>query len=518
MKQAKVIKKKRNGFFAFFFDGKGWMLCFAAFIFFMFFSLAMPLGGIPGLGRLAALLGISPDSMRSLTLSDFVAYAAGVEGNRVYAAQLAGGFSSYDLRGGGLSLFSYAGKNRLLDARAAYQREYELTGKWPRPVAGSLSMAQTPGNKNPYEGVPFGYSTGLAAGAAPVIDPARAASGQYGDAYGNPVGGIGAADAEGRLASASPYNFSGITGSTNSSVTIPGLLPAKPVNPHNIMGSAKGSVEYIDRDISSSMDKLRGGRLAAMGGFNAQANRVRAQGPGAVGQYGFMDLGANRSLVYSYSGAQAGYKTTAKFLAEAAFDGGEPEAETLIVPGEAEQVVVNSLTPPNTILNKMNAGIDACSKAREEYKKSGEQAGKQFKEMLDQLYGIGENSGSNKKVPGTCVNKWVHKDVIQARHAWNSMLDEMQKSCKEHREGMKNFTGKCGINYNPSPKGAQCEDLNHMKVTYKTWFSNVFSFKKCKNTVKRLDNGNSLSFNEVETVYNSVLENEVTGVDPGKFI
>ena len=165
---------------------------------------------------------------------------------------------------------------------------------------------------------------------------------------------------------------------------------------------------------------------------------------------------------FRYNAKMAGYKVTAKNLAEAAFDGEEVPEEALIVPGEEKEQALNTLEPPHTIINKANMRANMCKSAKEAYQSFITQKKKMFKQSYDALVQIGDDY--NKGVPGCCDKTlgFIGVKTSEKRGAWNSTLDKLQESCNELKDSEQSYTGKCGLNYNPNPKGS-CDQLNNLK-------------------------------------------------------
>jgi len=493
-KKAKVIGQKKDNLFG----GRKWPWAVVVAVFLFLFALAMPMAMIPGLSRLAGMLGISPEFFRTLTLSDLAAYAVGAEGNRVDAARYASGAytSAYDYRGGLSSISMPGGGTRLFDAHEAYRREYELTGKWPPGVMGPLSMAQFPGGRNVYEGVGMGQYPG---GMAPMINGERAGpGGEYGPGYGGPIAASGAGGAAGA---------EGAEGGARALV--------KPVNPFNIVGVSNQSAS--ERLTQSLLDSFKGGRLGSLGGFGTIGSRV---GHGAdVGQLGaFGDLG--RAYVYSSAAVGAGYKATAKQLAEAAIGGGDIEDETIVLPGEQEERTVNALTPPSTVMNKMRARQDACKNAKAQFESMIKDAAKSMTEAVDAMEAVGKTACSGKNcpgIPGTCSSDF-HKKTVEARDGWNEALDGLVTACQELKDANKEFSGQCGFEYNPKPGGKQCSDLKNFRAKGQDKWRNLALFKKhgfwtaCKKLAIN-DRDERITFTKFRDLFDQVVKYEITGVN-----
>ncbi len=450
MEKAKVIKKKETGIKAFLFEKKGWAVVGIAIVLLLLIFTAVPLSDIPGLGRLAAALGISDNSMRSLRLSDLAAYGVGVKNNRIAAAQ----FAEYDqfASAGGISPF-VAGAltgDRLLNAREAYLKEYQATGRYPEAVAGPLSMAQTQyGKPAAYEGVAVGNTAG--GPNAPIIDAKRVEAGENGQNYGDPIFAKLAGNNIAALGEGSGglnMNLAGQKGQTSSKMTLPKLPAGVGI------GSMSGKTNYFEKALEGTAGNMKMGRLGAMGGFTPIVSRVNTKaGDGQMGAFG----GIGRPYIFSYNAKIAGYKVAAKNLAEAAFDGAVAEEEGLIVPGEAEERVVGDLRPPNTTISKLQANSNKCNEAkaaiRAQISQMYKDSKKTYKEMLD------INGGS---LPGSC-RKFFHPRVYAKREQWNGRVTGLKSQCEALKELEAAYAGACSVNYNPSPKQG-CANVDNMTL------------------------------------------------------
>lgn len=504
MKNPKVVKHKETGLKAFFSNKRNWLVSSLVLIILFLFSVAMPMANIPGFGRLGAILGLTPDSMRYLTLSDLVAYAAGVDGNKVSIAQTQF-YSAYESVGG-LSPFSIVSQNRLFNAREAYLKEYQATGIRPNTVDGPLSKVQYPGSDVGYDGV----SLTPPGGVTPIIDVERIKNSEYGESYGNPIGKL----AQGF----DPLGLSGValgSGSTGGSGTRM-TLPVKPAGAGNIQGMAKSDSSF-KKGLEGSVDKLKGGRLGAMGGLNAYASRVSTR-VGAMGQMGVFDT-MGRSYFYSFNAKRAGYKTSAKTLAEAAFDGEEPAAESLITPGEEQEVILDTLEPPNTVIDKANGGISRCGAARKGYEQSIQAQYDAMKNLFSSLKKIGEDSPSKYKVPGTCSGiLGKKKKTKQARKAWNTMVETMKENngCKELKDMEEKYAQTCGMKYDPKPKGG-CEKIEMLLLDGGTWLGGLFG-KSCIHSPTSRKDGSLVTQEVVDNTMKEMLKSDIPGIDSTKFM
>ncbi|MDR0953614.1 MAG: hypothetical protein LBM71_05525 [Elusimicrobiota bacterium] len=435
MKGPKIVRQKETNLQKA--KKSSWLIGAAAVCVGGLFFAAMPMANIPGLGRLPARLGLTDSAMRNLTLSDLAAYAVGVEGNKVSRAQS----SYYDgFTGGGISPISIVSQNRLLNAREAYLREYQLTGQPPVGVAGPLSMAQYPGVENYYEGVNisndyFGDAN------APIIAPPQLPKDTYGEPLLAKLGNLG-----------SSSNVQLGKKATKG-------LSSKPVGAGNIVGKA-ASDDYFSKSLDNASSKLKGGRLEQMGTGNVITGRVNVsqQAPSRFGAY--PDLG--KAYFYSANAATAGYKTVAMQLAAAAFDGQKVSDETLVTPGEGEDKVLNSLEPPNTTIEEAEKGTNACREAKEAYQSSIAQMRKTFGDFRQTLLNIGKDY--DHSMPGCCESfVGLGKKTKTDRATWNTTIDAMEQTCNAVKNMEAAYAGKCGFGYNPNPV-KECADLPALKV------------------------------------------------------
>lgn len=492
--KAKVVKKKDTGLLAIF-GGRVWVPVAAVFTILLLLAMAMPVATIPGFSFLAGMLGITPSSMRTLTLADVLAYAAGMDGGRVAAMRYAdgsasgysSGYSSYDFRGG-LSAISLSRGSRLFDAREAYRREYELTGKY-RPVKGSLgsNIYGFGSDSGGYGYNPNGYYEGVSmpaaddarkAGAAPIIDAERVGpGGEYGPGYGAP---IPAGRGVGESGSNAYSDLGPLLG------TPPGK-PLKPVNPFDISGAGKNV--RSDEMVEGMAKGFKSGRLGAMGGVNALGNRVGTR-MGSMGAYGaWGDVG--RSYFFSYNANMTRYKTNAKMLAEAAFDGSELSDETILVPGEQPgQPAPNTLTPPSTIANKLRQSANKCSavqpmmggiyKDSKDFRKRVADMQQQrlpnvcpgYSSVMSDLWWIRGLFCLIPVLPQCYYNASMDNppsglkmgEQNAYREAWDAELDGIYDDCTALKKDIDKYTGECGMAYSPTGPGKrECSDILELK-------------------------------------------------------
>ena len=479
MKEAKIVRKENKGFKAFLIEKKGWAFIVGIFILFMLFFTAMPMVNIPFIGSVSAIFGLTPQEMGRMTLADVTAYAMGVKGNKI-ASIRDGKFSAYETVGG-LSPFSVTARDRISQATADYLREYQANIGYTPGSEGPLSTVKKPGFENEYQGVginPPGPSQ------TPVIDEERAAD----HSKGNPF-------------------YAGLLQTQDSGKTL--KLTNKPLGGQGIDSKATAQ-SVFGQALENSTNKFVGGRLGVMGGFNAIANRIntRVGGVGQMGAFGAM----GRSYFFSYNAKVAGYKVTAKNLAEAAFDGEEVPEEALIVPGEEKEQSLNTLEPPNTIINKANARAGMCKAAKESYQSFITQKRKSFKQSYDALVEIG--SDYSKGVPGCCDKTlgFIGAKTAGKRNAWNTTLDALGDACEQLKQSEQSYTGKCGLNYNPSPKG-NCAQLENLKLKGGCFPLLVW---KCKNKVKFSNfgcSGKTDCRDKIRQVFSNVADSEVTGAN-----
>ena len=352
---------------------------------------------------------------------------------------------------------------------------------------------------------------------APVIDPNRAGNGELGDMMGNPAfgsGDMGGSDGMGN-------GMKGM-GGKGAMPTMP--LPLNPRGPKQIIGAA-GQQAGQYQALSNTADSFKGGRLGGMGGFNALVSRANnMQGrEGQLGAFSSMaDMG--RAFYFSFNARGAGYKTDAKHIADAAFDGGEVEEETLIIPGEKPEIIVNTLEPPNTTINKIRGGMNACDDAEKAFHASIASSKKTLDKLFDALLAVG--APTPKKVPGCCMGTGLkkNKQAKKLRGDWNAMLPKFKDVCKEMKDAAVETAKICGLKHNIDKM--DCERFDDLKLESKSWSSNVNDWwnpnaPKCwDNPLDR--NKNSTNLNKVKQVYKETIENmfesdDTTNMIPGKW-
>ena len=128
MKQKKIVydSRKKTPLY----KNKRWTLVFILLLLLLAFTvISAPMADIPFLGRMGGWFGLNDESMRSISFGDFAAYSFGVaEGGRLASVRNSQ-YSVYE-SSGGLSPFSLQSSNRLIDAKEAYLKEFDRTGKW----------------------------------------------------------------------------------------------------------------------------------------------------------------------------------------------------------------------------------------------------------------------------------------------------------------------------------------------------------------------------------------------------
>jgi len=478
MKDAKMVKKEEKGFKAFLIKKKGWAIFTAAFIIFLLFSFAMPMVNIPVISRIGNVLGLAPDEMGGLTLADLAAYSMGIRGNGITAAQNKK-FSSYETVGG-ISPFSVVSKNMIADAEGDYLRQYQASIGY-QPGSGGVAGAVK------FPGWSYGGFTDVALQKeqSPVIDENRAQN----KALGNPV-----------------FGSFGQGPDTSLSQEMAKMNLQKPLGGQNIDSKAakEGRLGKVFELLSG---KFFGGRSGVMGGYNALVDRinVRLNGMGQMGALGSM----GRTYYYSYNARIAGYKVTAKSLAEAAFDGSQPADQALIVPGEKEEAILNTLQPASTVINKANARIDVCAAAKKAYQAQIEANRQAFKTSFASLQNIG--SSFKKGVPGCCAKTlFLGAGTSAKRAAWNAMVDSLVTTCGNLKQNESSYTTQCGFSYNGSPK-SDCSALKKIKL--KGGCSPLVQWK-CTNKVKFSDFSCSSKTdckNKIQQLLSDVSESAITG-------
>ena len=260
----KNIVRDRNKKTPFYKNKKGVLAVILLLLLFFLTAITMPMSEIPLLGRMGIMFGLTDESMRALTLSDFAAYTFGIEGGGRLASVRNGQYSVYE-SSGGLSPFTLQSSDRLLDAQEAYRKEFEKTGRYSA-IAGSASGL----NIDDPEGI--AYQMGMN-GISPYIDGATgaAAAGEYGQPFVKPFDemALNQAYAESSTTKRDAKGNMILSGSDRTKVLKPSESPTK------IMSARSDENNIYFQSLDNRAKKLNGGRLGAFGGINAMTNRVR---------------------------------------------------------------------------------------------------------------------------------------------------------------------------------------------------------------------------------------------------
>lgn len=470
MKNKNIVRDK-NKKTPFYKDKKGILAVILILLMFLLTAMTMPMSEIPLLGRMAHIFGLTDESMRNLTLSDFAAYTFGVEGGGRLASVRNGQYSVYE-SSGGLSPFGSQSSDRLLDAKQAYLKEFEKTGRWNASIAGSASGYDI----DDPEGIGVSAGYGRAGAVAPTIGGAEGAD-NYGQPFVKPFSDVALDDA---------YAAGNITKTDSSGrLILSGSDRSKFIKPSGEQGkirSARSDENFMYfQALDNKAKKLKGGRLGAFGGINAITSRVRTNIGGSGQLNVFRNSGKDMGRVYYLSrmATSQKYNDVSKNLVEAAWDGGEVESEDLIAEGEETEKVLNSLDAPSNIINKAGGAINACSAAKKAHKAKMESFGQSFKEMKKQLF---EEASYDGNPPGSC-RKLLHPRVYAKRQAWNGIVDGMIQQCESMRDNADQYAGKCGLNYD---RNVSCSTLNGLKLKQGGGFSYFALWKwirRCKREV-----------------------------------
>lgn len=498
MKQKNIVRDK-NKKTPFYKNKRGVLAVILLLLMFLLTVMTMPIYNIPFIGRMGMAFGLTDDSMRALTLSDFAAYTFGLSGGGRLASVRDSQYSVYE-SSGGLSPFALQSSDRLLDAQKAYRAEFEKTGRY-MPVAGSASGL---GLDDP-EGIAYGRGLN---GVGPYIDPETNSAAR--DGYGQP---FVKSFEDASLFQA--YSGSSITKRDGKgNMVLSGSARAKALKPagssDKIVSARSDENSVYFQALDNETKRLNGGRLGAFGGINAMTSRVRTGiAPGRqLGVFGA--AGRDMGRVYYLSSLARGqsYKDVVKNLVESAWDGGEVESEDLLAVGEETEKPVDSLEPPSTTIDRVSASINACSAARVAYDQALRTAGSVYANLEKMLLKAGEESGSSTGVPGSCVANWPEGSVVTKtkRQEWNAYLDAMKSQCAELRKIGESYAGQCGLTYSST---VSCSKLDEARAKGKNWAGNVWTlltqFKQCKNN--SIDtNGKSLKLDKVNSILKSVRE------------
>lgn len=492
----KNIVRDRNKKTPFYKNKRGILAVILLLLLFFLTAITMPMSEIPLLGRMGIMFGLTDESMRALTLSDFAAYTFGIEGGGRLASVRNGQYSVYE-SSGGLSPFTLQSSNRLLDAQEAYRKEFEKMGRYSA-IAGSASGL----NLEDPEGI--AYQMGMNA-VSPYIDGTTnaAAADEYGQPFVKPFDEM-ALDQAYAASSSGKRDAKGniiLSGSDKTKIL-------KPSNLGDIKSARSDENSMYFQSLDSQAKKLHGGRLGAFGGINAMTSRIRTSISSGRQMGAFGHSGREMGRVYYLSATAKGqkYNDVAKNVVEAAWDGGEVEEEDLLAVGEETEKAVDSLEPPSTIIDKATKARGACAAARAAFDQALNDTGKAYRNLEAKLIQAGKDSGSNTGVPGSCSANWPKGSAKSKakRQEWNAYIDAMKTTCNELRNIGGDYAGQCGLNYETT---VSCSKLDEAKAKGKTWGGNVWTlltrFKKCKNN--SIDNnGNSLKIDRVNTILTDV--------------
>lgn len=511
MKNKNIVRDK-NKKTPFYKDKRGILALVLILLMFLLTAITMPMSQIPILGRMGSIFGLTDESMRALTLSDFAAYTFGVEGGGRLASVRNAQYSVYD-NSGGLSPFAKQSADRLLDAKQAYLKEFDKTGKW-NAVYGSASGRDDIADP---EGIGMGSSYYGSNAVAPSIDANTNAAAE--GAYGQPFVPDGQ-----DIALEEAYADSSVTEiDENGKMVLRTSSRVNMILPRGSGGALKSARSDPDTMYFQALDdkskKIKVGRLGAFGGLNARVARVGTNiGPGGGLRY-FGASGADMGRVYYLSSTAKSqkYNDVAKNVVEAAWDGGVVETEDMVAVGEQSEKVVDSVEKaPSTIISKANTSRSACAYARARYDQAFREQGEKFKKMRAELQRIGEDSGSGTGVPGSCVHSWgipkknraKRKKSMETRAQWNAQIDAMITMCKELRNTGENYAGQCGMNYK---QDVGCGDLEKAKAgTISVWQS-FWDGKKCWKASLTADGEDNLKWEDGENNVKGTLADVTSG-------
>lgn len=498
MKQKKIVydSRKKTPLY----KNKRWTLVFILLLLLLAFTvISAPMADIPFLGRMGGWFGLNDESMRSISFGDFAAYSFGVaEGGRLASVRNSQ-YSVYE-SSGGLSPFSLQSSNRLIDAKEAYLKEFDRTGKWNniKGSAGGMDI-EAP------EGVNVaGYYSGNDA-VAPVIDPQSEQG--YKDTYGKPF--VSTVD-EGALEDA--YAASSATKyDDNGNLVLRSITIGKPFKSkkQGKIRSARSDENNMYFQALNSKAKYRFGRLGAMGNSMARTTRIATNiGSGRqLNVFGNSGRDMGRAYFLSVSALGQKYNDVIKNVSDAAFDGSIVEAEDLIAEGEkAERPdsngrdVSNVKNAPSTIMNRISKDIDVCKEAKKQYHEALKEDGKVYRELRTQLSDARYDGG---QIPGKCTWGWpFHPVVISKRQQWNSIVDAMASTCESINEKGSSYADMCGFNYTKR----NCTTFTtYFKLKGKTNFWDEL-WGRCRRKVVWVNGGKGFGsdFNKVMAEYNNI--------------
>lgn len=428
-----------------------------------FSVMTMPMADIPFLGRMGNVFGLNDDSMRSLNFTDFAAYSLGAKDGGRLASVRSNQYSVYE-SAGGLSPFSLQAGNRMIDAKESYLAEFDRTGKWNN-IRGSASGRDIEAPEG--VSVPAYYGNKGIEAVAPAIDPESSKG--YDDAYGKPLVKSFESDSID-----SAYQASSLTEyDSNGNMVLKNSDKNRPFrsNYSGKMRSARSDEDNVYfQAIDSKVKALRLGRLGTMGGNGARTTRVGTSIGSSRQLNAFGFSGRDMGRVYYLSSQARGqkYNDVAKNVAEAAFDGGEVQAEDMLAVDEKTPHVLTSAEmsliagsaseSSSAIIDKTNKKMEECLKAAIS-DEDIQTARENFVNAKSAFLSLNAPCMCSTDKTYTGAPEWRTVSCNAQRQNWDEKIDELKDYCEKIHQKIERVSAICGFNYD-----LYCERFEEMKT------------------------------------------------------
>ncbi len=428
-----------------------------------FSVMTMPMADIPFLGRMGNVFGLNDDSMRSLNFTDFAAYSLGAKDGGRLASVRSNQYSVYE-SAGGLSPFSLQAGNRMIDAKESYLAEFDRTGKWNN-IRGSASGRDIEAPEG--VSVPAYYGNKGIEAAAPAIDPESSKG--YDDAYGKPLVKSFESDSID-----SAYQASSLTEyDSNGNMVLKNSDKNRPFrsNYSGKMRSARSDEDNVYfQAIDSKVKALRLGRLGTMGGNGARTTRVGTSIGSSRQLNAFGFSGRDMGRVYYLSSQARGqkYNDVAKNVAEAAFDGGEVQAEDMLAVDEKTPHILTSAEmsliagsaseSSSAIIDKTNKKMEECLKAAIS-DEDIQTARENFVNAKSAFLSLNAPCMCSTDKTYTGDPEWRTVSCNAQRQNWDEKIDELKDYCEKIHQKIERVSAICGFNYD-----LYCERFEEMKT------------------------------------------------------
>lgn len=428
-----------------------------------FSVMTMPMADIPFLGRMGNVFGLNDDSMRSLNFTDFAAYSLGAKDGGRLASVRSNQYSVYE-SAGGLSPFSLQAGNRMIDAKESYLAEFDRTGKWNN-IRGSASGRDIEAPEG--VSVPAYYGNKGIEAAAPAIDPESSKG--YDDVYGKPLVKSFESDSID-----SAYQASSLTEyDSNGNMVLKNSDKNRPFrsNYSGKMRSARSDEDNVYfQAIDSKVKALRLGRLGTMGGNGARTTRVGTSIGSSRQLNAFGFSGRDMGRVYYLSSQARGqkYNDVAKNVAEAAFDGGEVQAEDMLAVDEKTPHILTSAEmsliagsaseSSSAIIDKTNKKMEECLKAAIS-DEDIQTARENFVNAKSAFLSLNAPCMCSTDKTYTGDPEWRTVSCNAQRQNWDEKIDELKDYCEKIHQKIERVSAICGFNYD-----LYCERFEEMKT------------------------------------------------------